>query len=94
MIAMQNTDKRVVIPENVIMRAVGDEAVLLNLNTSQYFSLNPVGVRMLEVLTHSATTGQALSSLQDEYAIDPAVVEGDLQELVGQLLSHGLIEIV
>jgi hypothetical protein len=91
---MQNSDKRVIVPENVIMRAVGDEAVLLNLNTSQYFSLNPVGVRMLEVLTHSATTGQALSSLQDEYAIDLAVLEGDLQELIEQLLSHGLIEII
>jgi hypothetical protein len=94
MIAMQNPDKRVIIPENVIMRAVGDEAVLLNLNTSQYFSLNPVGVRMFEVLSQSATIGQALSNLQEEYTVDPSVLEGDLQELIGQLLSHGLIGIV
>jgi Coenzyme PQQ synthesis protein D (PqqD) len=91
---MQNSAKRARLPENVIMQTVGDEAVLLNLNTNQYFSLNPVGVRMVEVLTQNASTGQAFSSLLAEYAVDPDVLRDDLQELLGQLLSHGLIEMV
>jgi|WetSurMetagenome_2_1015567.scaffolds.fasta_scaffold1499160_1 hypothetical protein len=91
---MQNPALHALIPENVILRTVGDEAVLLNLTTNEYFSLNPVGVRMIEVLTQSATTGQALASLAGEYAVDPAVLDRDLQELVEQLLRHGLIELV
>jgi hypothetical protein len=87
-------DKRATIPDSVILRAVGEEAVLLNLNTNQYYSLNPVGLRMLEILTQSATSGQALATLLEEYAVEPAELESDLHELQEQLLSQGLIELV
>ena len=36
---------------DVIFQTVGDEAVLLNLKTSLYLGLNPVGTRMWMTLT-------------------------------------------
>jgi hypothetical protein len=91
---LQNTDKRLVISQEVILREVGEEVVLLNLKTKQYFSLNPVGRRMLDLLTQNASIGQAFSSLSEEYTVDPAVLRGDLQELIENLLKQGLVEIV
>ncbi len=49
---------------------------------------------MLQVLNSSASIQQAISSLSDEYSAEPAVLRCDLQNLVEQLLKHGLIEIV
>ena len=91
---LQNTDKHVVLPQDVILRALGEEVVLLNLKTNQYFSLNPVGKRMLDLLTQSASIEQAFSSLLEEYDVDPAVLRADLQELIDNLRKQGLVEIV
>ena len=74
------------------MRPVGDEGVLLNLRTGLYFSLNPVGLRMLETLTHSPTFDLALASLLDEYEVAPTELRDDLQTLLANLLKQGLIE--
>ena len=82
------------ISEYILLREVGEEAVLLNLNTQQYYSLNPSGMRMLQVLNTSASMEQALSSLSEEYAVDPVLLRNDLRELLELLLKHGLIEIV
>ena len=91
---MEDFSKRLKISEYVLLREVGEEAVLLNLNTQQYYSLNPSGMRMLQVLNTSASMEQALSSLSEEYAVDPVLLRNDLQELLELLLKHSLIEIV
>jgi hypothetical protein len=91
---MMNFSKRLNIPENVLVQEVGDEAVMLDLDTKQYYSLNPSAMRMLQVLKASASMEQAVTSLAEEYAVDPAILRGDLEELVAQLLKNGLVEIV
>ena len=91
---MEDFSKRMKISEYILLREVGEEAVLLNLNTQQYYSLNPSGMRMLQVLNTSASMEQALSSLSEEYAVDPVLLRNDLRELLELLLKHGLIEIV
>ena len=90
---MQDFSKRLEVSEDVLIRVVGDEGILLNLNTQQYYSLNPSGMRILEVLKNSASMEEALSRLINEYAVDPAVLRCDLQELVEDMLKQGLIEI-
>ena len=39
-----------VIPEDVVHRMVGDEAVLLQLDSGVYYGLDPVGSRIWELL--------------------------------------------
>jgi hypothetical protein len=91
---MEDFSKRLKLAEDVLFREVGDEAVLLNLNTQKYYSLNLTGMCMLQALKQSASIEQALTSLLDEYAVDPAVLRGDLQELIDNLLKQGLVEII
>ena len=89
---MLDNQKPVTLSKDVILRPVGDEGVLLNLRTGLYFSLNPVGLRMLETLTHSPTFDLALASLLDEYEVAPTELRDDLQTLLANLLKQGLIE--
>ena len=91
---MQDFSKRLKIPDRVLIQEVGEEAIMLDLDTKQYYSLNPSGLHMLQVLKASTSIEQAVTILGEEYAVDPDVLRGDLQELVAQLLKNGLVEIV
>jgi hypothetical protein len=83
--------QRIVLHEDALVREVENEAVLLNLSTDSYYTLNAVGRRMLQALTNSASIGEAYAALEAEYEVDPAVLKTDLQELIEQLLEQGLV---
>ncbi|HSF81725.1 MAG TPA: PqqD family protein [Anaerolineales bacterium] len=85
--------KKIVVPDQVLVRMVDDEAVLLNLETERYFGLDPVGARMWAVLSEAASVQQALETLLAEYEVDPETLANDLQALLEKLVEHGLVEI-
>lgn len=87
-------NQRVALHEDVIVREVEKEAVLLNLATQSYYNLNPVGARMLQLLTGSPSIEQAYTTLVSEYDADPQTLKNDLLELVEQLLAQGLVVLV
>ena len=84
--------ERVRVTPDVLMRVVGDEAVLVNLQSQQYLGLNPVGTRMWSVLSSACSIQAAYDELLQEYEVEPARLRADLEEFIGQLLSQALIE--
>jgi hypothetical protein len=78
------------IPDDVVFRELDGEAVLLNLTTGTYFSLNPVGTRMWQLIAESRSLANMLDTLLLEYEVDRAVLENDLFELCRQLCANGL----
>jgi hypothetical protein len=85
--------KRVSIGRNVVTRRTGDELVLLSLDRELYFGLDPVGARMWELLSTSATVADAFRRLLDEYEVDPVSLRADLEKLLAQLEDSGLVEL-
>jgi len=79
------------IPEEVLFQNVSGETVLLDLASENYFGLDKVGTRIWMLLNEQKAAGQILESLQEEYEIDRANLEEDVNELLGQLLEAGLI---
>ena len=77
---------------DVLFRIIGDEAVLVNLNTEMYLGLNPVGTRMWNALSHAASIQVAYDELLREYEVEPAQLRADLEEFIDQLRNHQLIE--
>jgi hypothetical protein len=49
--------------KDVLMQKVGDDAILLNLNTENYFALDEVGTRMINTLQESDSVKQAIQKL-------------------------------
>ena len=82
-----------VVPPDVVSRAVGEESVLLNLKTTVYFGADSVASQMWVTLTQSDTIQAAFESLLAVYEVTPKVLRHDLEEFIQQLLDHGLIEI-
>lgn len=82
------------IPENVAIRVIGDETVLLNLQTGTYFGLNAVGSRFLELLQRNSTIADAYRTMLEEFEVAPDVLEADLLRLSDEMRNKGLLESV
>ena len=79
-------------PGHVLVRTVAEEALLLNTSTETYFSLDAVGRTAFEALAEGCTISEAVSVLCESFdEADPAVVQYDVEELVGAFLSAGLL---
>ncbi|HMB54041.1 MAG TPA: PqqD family protein [Thermoanaerobaculia bacterium] len=83
--------ERVVVPEDVAFREVGGEAVILNLETEHYFTLDAVGTRMWKLLDEHGELAKVVELLLVEYEVEREVVERDLAGLVGELVGEGLL---
>jgi hypothetical protein len=84
---------RVTSAPDVMLRVIGDEAVILNLKSELYLGLNPVGTRMWTVLQNAPSIQAAYASLLDEFEVEPERLRQDMDELLDQMLEQGLIEL-
>jgi len=87
---MKLTDK-VAIPAQVMARQVGEETVILDLASSTYYGLDPVGARLWVLLSEGKTLGETCAALLDEYEVEPARLERDVFGLVDELAGRGLV---
>ena len=74
-----------------VYQTVGEEAVLINLNTGAYYSLNDTGTVFWELLDGRRTVAECARRIAADYEVEPEVVEADLLELATDLQNEGLI---
>ena len=87
---MKLTD-RANIPPQVMARQVGEETVILNLESGVYFGLDPVGARIWQLMTDGKTFAGICDAMQEEFEVDHSVLEQDVLRLARELLDQGLI---
>lgn len=80
------------IPPEVMARKVGDETVILDLASGNYFGLDPVGARMWELLTDGRTPTEIRDLLLTEYDVGMEQLESDMHRLFGELAAQGLLQ--
>ena len=94
--AMPLTDvSRLVAAQHQVSRDVAEEAVIVNLENGVYYSTNPVGTRIWQLIIRqeSRTFADLRNTLLDEFDVDAARLEADLRVFVEQLFVHGLVEL-
>jgi Coenzyme PQQ synthesis protein D (PqqD) len=79
------------IPDDVMFRILGDEAVILNVASGVYFGLDSVGTRMWQLMSEHGSTDKVIEALVDEYEVEEAQVRQDLDNLIRQLSDKGLV---
>lgn len=84
---------RVTVPEEVLVRELDGESVLLNLNNESYYGLDEVGTRMWALLTSTPTIDAAYDALLAEYEVTPEQLRSDMAALLVQLADNGLIQV-
>jgi hypothetical protein len=76
---------------NQVSSRVGDEAAILDLDNSVYYSLDPVGTRIFDLIQQPTALSAVLATLLDEYEVDEAIAREDLLAIVGELIDRRLV---
>jgi hypothetical protein len=90
---MSNDGRRAFITSRVLCKDLGDEAILLDLETEGYFGLNAVGNRLFKLLTTAPSIRQARDAMLEEYDVAADELDRDMNALIDDLVARGLLRI-
>jgi Coenzyme PQQ synthesis protein D (PqqD) len=72
---------------------LGEESAILNLSSTIYYGLNPVGTRVWGLLQKPKTVAELRDTLVGEYDVESERCERDLLELLEKMSAEGLIQV-
>ena len=81
-------------PEEVIMREVGEDTLLLNTQTHQYYTLNLIGTKILKLLTDTPSVDNVVEHIHTEYEASKEQIRNDIEGLIVELQKHKLLELI
>ncbi|MDP1622402.1 MAG: PqqD family protein [Bacteroidales bacterium] len=73
--------------------AVSEVGLIFNPVTGESFSVNPIGVEILELIREEKDQNQIMQVLLEKYSTDQATLENDYADFIDILNHHHLIEI-
>ena len=76
---------------HVAFREVEEETVLLNTDSSEYYSLNPVASDIWSRIGEGEGVGRISSGLSADYGQPAKKIAKDTREFISSLLREGLI---
>ena len=76
---------------NVIVRGVGEEMVLLDMTRGTYYGLDPIGARIWDMIVNGSSLSLIVERLLGEYDVTQDELEADVDRLVGEMKSRGLL---
>ena len=74
--------------------AVGEESVILGLQNSVYYGVNPVGASIWKLLQRQRSVAELRDAVLEEYDVEKERCERDLLDLLEKMQAEGLIEVV
>lgn len=84
---------KVDIKETVFSQEVGEELVVLDLNSENYFGLDTVAGDMWKLLKDGKTLQETLDALLDMYDVQAEQLRADLESFVYRLIECNLAEL-
>lgn len=79
------------IPDHVMMRSVGTDAVLVDLEGGMYFGLNEVGASIWKHLADGASLAEIEDAVMAEFDVDRETVDADVRRIIQELIASRLI---
>ena len=77
---------------DLLLQKVVDETVILDPESGDYFSLDEIGSRMIELFRSTCSVDQTVKAMAQEYDADEAKIERDLITLLDEMAKHGIVE--
>jgi len=78
-------------PTNLVASEIDGEAVILDIDSGQFFQLNKIGSRIWDALATPKTMRELCRLMQDAFDVDPETCRHDIAGFVGQMTHHGLV---
>ena len=80
--------------DNASYEVVAGEAILIDVQTGTYFSLNKIGTEFWEMIDGTQSILQQATTIAERYDVDVPMVVGDLLELAGKMADDQLVSAV
>jgi hypothetical protein len=77
--------------ESVLFQPLSGDAVLLDLKSEHYFSLDRVGARIWQLLAETHWVDATVRTMLREFAVEESRLRADVLALVAKLLERGLL---
>jgi hypothetical protein len=92
--AILSETSTVVVTKDQVSCDLSGEAAILNLKSGVYFGLNTVGASIWKLIQEPKTVKEIRDSILEEYDVESGRCEQDILEILQELSTNGLIEIV
>jgi hypothetical protein len=79
--------------DEVVVRELSGESVLLDLKSGVYFGLNGVGTRAWALMAQGGSLRDVHEALAGEFDAPATVIEGELFRFAAELCQHGLCRV-
>jgi hypothetical protein len=76
---------------NVVARSVGDELVLVHLQTNRFYSLNRTGARLWELLQANGDPERLRRQMLEEFDVDGTHLAVEIETIIRDLTREGLL---
>lgn len=77
--------------KEIVQSKIGEEVVMLDMESGFYFGLNSVASVIWGKLEHAIGFKELIDSLLGQFDVDQAVCESDTRELLDQMLEKNII---
>lgn len=82
---------RFAIKPNAMARQLGEETVILDLESGTYFGLDPVGARIWQLMKEGKRLAEICEAMLEEYEVSREELERDALALAQDLEARSLI---
>jgi hypothetical protein len=86
-------ESKFMILAQAMSRKVGEETVILDLESGTYFGLDPVGSRFWQLIEEGQTFAQLCDTIAEEYDVTREQLEEGLGALARQLAERRLVAV-
>lgn len=84
--------RRYTVSADAACAVVEDGAVVLNMRTKRYYSLNETGMVIWRLLEEDVQVPEIVARLVDQYEVEPQVADDAVSKLLDGLTREALIE--
>jgi hypothetical protein len=88
---MKENDRYRVNKPNVILEDFGDEVVIVNLASGNYYSIDALGAEIWAMIHKGATATEIAAHLSREYDGKPEIIKKAVMKFVGEIVSENLV---
>jgi len=72
--------------------AVSDSGFVFNPDTGESFTVNPIGVEIINLLKESNETSEISNQVRLKYTVEQPTFEKDFDDFIGLMRNYSLIE--
>jgi hypothetical protein len=83
----------VVVSKDQMASEIAGETVILGLTAGRYYGLDAVGARVWQLIQTPIAVADVERTIVSEYQVDPERCQTDLLQLLGQMITAGLVEV-